>query len=100
MSHYWCSPKAGLTQEQVTNILNTKKSAIFRIGNHAEDIRLSTFARGFAPTCREPPFESLTTRSCDWNVGILVYWNNGFWNNGMVGLKNQKNKIVRIISAP
>lgn len=34
--------EAGLTQEQVANILNTKKSAISRIENHAEDIRLST----------------------------------------------------------
>ena len=45
MSHYWCSPKAGLTQEQVTNILNTKKSAISRIENHAEDIKLSTLEK-------------------------------------------------------
>ncbi len=34
--------KAGLTQEQVANRLGTKKSAISRIENHAEDIRLST----------------------------------------------------------
>ncbi len=34
--------EAGLTQEQVANILATKKSAISRIENHAEDIRLST----------------------------------------------------------
>ncbi len=33
---------AGLTQEQVANKLCTKKSAISRIENHAEDIRLST----------------------------------------------------------
>jgi len=33
---------AGLTQEQVAERLNTKKSAISRIENHAEDIRLST----------------------------------------------------------
>ena len=38
---------AGLTQEEVASILNTKKSAISRIENHAienhaEDIRLST----------------------------------------------------------
>ncbi|MBW2573624.1 MAG: helix-turn-helix transcriptional regulator [Deltaproteobacteria bacterium] len=37
------SPKfAGLTQEQVAIKLRTKKSAISRIENHAEDIRLST----------------------------------------------------------
>ena len=34
--------KAGLTQEQVANRLGTKKSAISRIENHAEDVRLST----------------------------------------------------------
>ncbi len=34
--------EAGLTQEQVAERLNTKKSAISRIENHAEDIRLST----------------------------------------------------------
>ena len=34
--------EAGLTQEEVANLLNTKKSAISRIENHAEDIRLST----------------------------------------------------------
>ncbi len=34
--------EAGLTQEEIANLLNTKKSAISRIENHAEDIRLST----------------------------------------------------------
>jgi HTH-type transcriptional regulator/antitoxin HipB len=33
---------AGLTQEQVAEKMDTKKSAISRIENHAEDIRLST----------------------------------------------------------
>ncbi len=33
---------AGLTQAQVATILKTGKSAISRIENHAEDIRLST----------------------------------------------------------
>ncbi|NJR53072.1 MAG: helix-turn-helix domain-containing protein [Leptolyngbyaceae cyanobacterium CSU_1_3] len=33
---------AGLTQEQVAHRLGTKKSAISRIENHAEDMRLST----------------------------------------------------------
>lgn len=33
---------AGLTQEQIAEKMNTKKSAISRIENHAEDIRLST----------------------------------------------------------
>ena len=37
--------EAGLTQEQVARKLRTKKSAISRIENHAEDIRLSTIER-------------------------------------------------------
>ena len=36
---------AGLTQEELANKLNTKKSAISRIENHAEDIRLSTLEK-------------------------------------------------------
>jgi HTH-type transcriptional regulator / antitoxin HipB len=36
--------EAGFTQEQVAKKLSTKKSAISRIENHAEDIRLSTLA--------------------------------------------------------
>lgn len=32
----------GLTQEEVAQKLHTKKSAISRIENHAQDIRLST----------------------------------------------------------
>ncbi len=34
--------QAGITQEEIAKKLNTKKSAISRIENHAEDIRLST----------------------------------------------------------
>jgi HTH-type transcriptional regulator / antitoxin HipB len=34
--------QAGLTQEEIARRLNTKKSAISRIENHAGDIRLST----------------------------------------------------------
>ena len=34
--------EAGFTQEQEASKLRTKKSAISRIENHAEDIRLST----------------------------------------------------------
>jgi len=34
--------EAGFTQEQVAKKLRTQKSAISRIENHAEDIRLST----------------------------------------------------------
>lgn len=33
---------AGLTQEQVARQLGTQKSAISRMENHAEDVRLST----------------------------------------------------------
>jgi ribosome-binding protein aMBF1 (putative translation factor) len=33
---------AGLTQEEVAQKLQTKKSAISRIENHADDVRLST----------------------------------------------------------
>ena len=33
---------AGLTQEDIASQMNTKKSAISRIENHAQDIRLST----------------------------------------------------------
>jgi len=40
--------EAGLTQEEIARRLHTKKTAISRIENHAEDIKLSTllnFAR-------------------------------------------------------
>lgn len=37
--------KAGLTQEQLAVKLHTRKSAISRIENHAQDIRLSTLQR-------------------------------------------------------
>ncbi len=37
--------KSGLTQEELAKKLNTKKSAISRIENHAEDIRLSTLEK-------------------------------------------------------
>ncbi len=36
---------AGLTQEEVAKLLKTKKSAISRIENHAEDIKLSTLGK-------------------------------------------------------
>jgi ribosome-binding protein aMBF1 (putative translation factor) len=36
---------AGLTQEQLARRINTKKSAISRIENHAEDIKLSTLEK-------------------------------------------------------
>lgn len=36
---------AGLTQEQLAKKLHTKKSAISRAENHAEDIRLSTLEK-------------------------------------------------------
>ena len=37
--------KAGITQEAIAKKLRTKKSAISRIENHAEDIRLSTLGK-------------------------------------------------------
>ena len=36
---------AGFTQEELAEKLNTRKSAISRIENHAEDIKLSTLKR-------------------------------------------------------
>ncbi len=36
---------AGITQEEVAKKLQTKKSAISRIENHSEDIRLSTLQK-------------------------------------------------------
>jgi HTH-type transcriptional regulator/antitoxin HipB len=37
--------EAGLTQEEVARRLKTQKSAISRIENHADDVRLSTLRR-------------------------------------------------------
>lgn len=37
--------EAGFTQEQLAEKLNTRKSAISRIENHAEDIKLSTLKK-------------------------------------------------------
>ena len=37
--------KAGLTQEELARRLKTKKTAISRIENHAEDIKLSTLEK-------------------------------------------------------
>ena len=37
--------EAGLTQEELAQRLHTKKTAISRIENHAEDIKLSTLER-------------------------------------------------------
>ena len=34
-----------ITQEELANLVNTKKTAISRIENHAEDIRLSTLEK-------------------------------------------------------
>ncbi|MEI6891652.1 MAG: type II toxin-antitoxin system RelE/ParE family toxin [Pontiella sp.] len=45
--------EAGLTQEQVAEKLHTHKSAISRIENHAEDIRLSTL-ESFAQAVGKP----------------------------------------------
>ena len=46
---------AGLTQEEVAKQTDTKKTAISRIENHAEDIRLSTlekYAKAFGKTIK------------------------------------------------
>ena len=37
--------EAGVTQETLARITKTKKSAISRLENHAEDVRLSTVGR-------------------------------------------------------
>jgi ribosome-binding protein aMBF1 (putative translation factor) len=37
--------EAGLTQEELARRMRTKKSAISRIENHADDVRLSTLRR-------------------------------------------------------
>ena len=37
--------RAGVTQEKLAQITKTKKSAISRLENHAEDVRLSTVSR-------------------------------------------------------
>lgn len=37
--------EAGLTQEEVAEKLHTRKSAISRIENHSDDIKLSTLKR-------------------------------------------------------
>jgi ribosome-binding protein aMBF1 (putative translation factor) len=37
--------QAGVTQEKLARITQTKKSAISRLENHAEDVRLSTVSR-------------------------------------------------------
>ena len=36
---------AGLTQEQLANRIGTKKTAISRLENHADDIKLSTLRK-------------------------------------------------------
>ena len=37
--------EAGLTQEEIAQKLNTKKSAISKMENHAENVRLSTLGK-------------------------------------------------------
>lgn len=51
---------AGMTQEELAKQLHTKKSAISRIENHAEDVKLSTIER-FASSLGK-------------NVEIRIYW--------------------------
>ena len=43
---------AGFTQEEVAERLQTKKTAISRIENHAEDIKLSTLERFAEAICK------------------------------------------------
>jgi len=45
--------EAGITQEDLAKKLNTKKSAISRIENHSEDIRLSTLKNYVSAIGRE-----------------------------------------------
>jgi len=45
--------EAGITQEELAEKLNTKKSAISRIENHSEDIRLSTLKNYLAALGRQ-----------------------------------------------
>jgi len=53
---------SGLTQEEIAERLNTKKSAISRIENHAEDIKLSTLEK-FASVLGRKIEISITTNS-------------------------------------
>ena len=49
--------EAGLTQEEMARRLNTGKSAISRLENHASDIRLSTLERYARALGRRLTFE-------------------------------------------
>jgi len=42
---------SGLTQEEIAERLNTKKSAISRVENHSEDIKLSTLEKFASVGC-------------------------------------------------
>ena len=53
---------SGMTQEEIAEKLNTKKSAISRIENHAEDIKLSTLEK-FAAVLGQKIEISITTGS-------------------------------------
>jgi transcriptional regulator with XRE-family HTH domain len=53
LSSRWRAGSGSLTQQQLAKKLETKKSAISRIENHAEDIKLSTldkFAQALGKT--------------------------------------------------
>lgn len=54
--------EAGLTQEEVARRLETQKSAISRIENHAGDIRLSTLERYASALGRHLSLELRPTR--------------------------------------
>lgn len=53
---------SGMTQEEVAKKLHTKKSAISRIENHAEDIRLSTLEKFVAVLGRKLEISIISAR--------------------------------------
>jgi len=55
--------ESGITQEELAKKLNTKKSVISRIENHAEDIRLSTLNRYAESLGRSLKIQLVSNRS-------------------------------------
>jgi DNA-binding XRE family transcriptional regulator len=43
---FFSTVETGLTQEQLAEMINTEKTAISRIENHAQDIKISTSPEG------------------------------------------------------
>ena len=62
--------EAGLTQEELAEKLKTKKSAISRIENHAEDIKLSTLEKFAQALAKNLSYEVTMERS-DSRVTLL-----------------------------